>query len=96
TSGDYRNYFEKDGSRYSHMIDPRSGYPIKHNLVSATVIAKSATEADAFSTAMMVLGPQQAIKVAKENNISVYLIIKNGENFDAIFSKEFNQYLTGE
>jgi thiamine biosynthesis lipoprotein ApbE len=45
---------------------------------------------------MMVLGPQQAIKVAKENNISVYLIIKNGENFDAIFSKEFNQYLTGE
>ena len=96
TSGDYRNYFEKDGSRYSHMIDPRSGYPIKHNLVSATVIAKSATEADAFSTAMMVLGPQQAIKVAKENNIPVYLIIKNGENFDAIFSKEFNQYLTGE
>jgi thiamine biosynthesis lipoprotein len=87
TSGDYRNYFEKDGSRYSHMIDPRSGYPIKHNLVSATVIAKSTTEADAFSTAMMVLGPQQAIKVAKENNISVYLIIKNGENFDAIFSK---------
>ena len=96
TSGDYRNYFEKDGSRYSHMIDPRSGYPIKHNLVSATVIAKSTTEADAFSTAMMVLGPQQAIKIAKENNISVYLIIKNGKNFDAIFSEEFNQYLTGE
>jgi len=96
TSGDYRNFFEKDGSRYSHMIDPRSGYPIKHNLVSATVIAKSTTEADAFSTAMMVLGPQQAIKVAKENNLAVYLIIKNGENFDTIFSKEFNQYFTGE
>lgn len=96
TSGDYRNYFEKDGNRYSHTIDPRSGYPIKHNLVSATVIAESAAEADAFSTAMMVLGPQQAIKIAEENNLAVYLIIKNGENFDVIFSKEFNQYFTGE
>lgn len=96
TSGDYRNYFEKNGKRYSHTIDPRTGYPINHNLVSATVIADTAAKADAFSTAMMVLGPEDAIDIAEENDLAVYLVIKNSNGFDVVFSKAFAPFIIGE
>ena len=96
TSGDYRNYFEENGKRYSHTIDPRTGYPISHNLVSATVIADTAAKADAFSTAMMVLGPEDAIDIAEENNLAVYLVIKNSNGFDVVFSKAFAPFIIGE
>ena len=60
TSGNYRKFYVRDGKKYSHTIDPRSGYPVTHNLLSATVIAPSAWEADALATWFMVIGFEQA------------------------------------
>lgn len=93
TSGDYRNYFEKDGVRYSHTIDPRSGKPIQHKLVSATVIAPTCAEADAWATAMMVLGPEQGLQVAEAQNLAVYLLVKTEDGFEARQSRAFAVYL---
>jgi len=64
TSGDYRNYFEVDGRRYSHSIDPRTGHPVAHDLVSVTVVHPSAMLADAWATALTVLGAEQGMAVA--------------------------------
>ena len=60
TSGNYRKFYYKDGKRYAHTIDPRIGYPIQHNILSATVIAKDCTTADAYATAFMVMGLEKA------------------------------------
>jgi thiamine biosynthesis lipoprotein len=96
TSGDYRNYFEKDGKRYSHTIDPRTGYPLSHSLASVTVIAETAARADALATAMMVLGPEKSLSLAEENNISAYILIKQNEGFKAFYSSAFTPYFSGE
>ena len=93
TSGDYRNYFEQDGVRYSHTIDPRTGIPIQHKLVSATVIAPNCADADAWATAMMVLGPEQGLAVADAQNLAVYLLIKTETGLSTAHSKAFSVYL---
>jgi thiamine biosynthesis lipoprotein len=80
TSGDYRNYFEVDGKRYSHAIDPRSGYPVVHDLVSVTVLHPSTMRADAWATALIVLGGEEAATVARREGLAVYFIRRvNGE-----------------
>lgn len=66
TSGNYRKFYVKDGKKYAHTIDPRTGYPVTHNLLSATVVAPSAAEADALATICMVLGPEEAKKLVLE------------------------------
>ena len=66
TSGDYRNFFERDGQRYSHLIDPRTGYPIQHDVVSVTVVHGSAMMADAWATALTVMGSAEALVLAEE------------------------------
>lgn len=81
TSGDYRNYFEKDGQRFSHTIDPKTGSPITHNLASVTVIGATAAEVDALATAFSVLGPDQAMQYATAYNVAIYLIVKEQEGF---------------
>lgn len=81
TSGDYRNYFEKDGIRYSHTIDPRTGRPIDHKLASVTVIDTTCMMADAWATAIDVLGPEAGYKLAKENNLAVYMLIRDNDTF---------------
>jgi thiamine biosynthesis lipoprotein len=81
TSGDYRNYFEKDGIRYSHTIDPSTGYPIRHNLASVTVIAGSCMVADAMATAINVLGPEKGFDLALRENLAVYMIIRENNGF---------------
>lgn len=81
TSGDYRNYFEKDGQRFSHTIDPKTGYPITHNLASVTVVSKTAAEADALATAFSVLGLDQAMRYAQAYNVAAYFIVKEPEGF---------------
>ena len=96
TSGDYRNYFEQEGKRYSHTIDPRTGYPIDHNLASVTVVAQTASRADALATAMMVLGPEGALKLAEQNDLAVYLLIKRADGFESKTTTLFSQYLLGE
>jgi thiamine biosynthesis lipoprotein len=63
TSGDYRNYYEDHGRAYSHIIDPRSGYPVSNRVASATVIAADCMTADALATAMIVVGPEDGIQL---------------------------------
>jgi FAD:protein FMN transferase len=93
TSGSYRNYYELDGKRYSHIIDPATGKPISHRLVSATVITPTALEADALDTALMVMGPEKAMAFAKEQHLAVYLVIKTDKGFKAEYSETFEPYL---
>ncbi len=94
TSGDYRNYYESDGQRYSHIVDPDSGKPINHKLVSVTVIHPSSMTADGLSTAMMVMGENQAFKFAEQHQLAAYLIFKTEDGFDAKATSEFEQYLS--
>jgi len=74
TSGNYRNFFELDGQRFAHTIDPRTGYPVKHELLSATVVHSKAVFADAWATALMAAGIKEAMALASENQLAVYLI----------------------
>lgn len=93
TSGSYRNYYERDGKRYSHIIDPRTGRPITHRLVSATIITPTALEADGWDTALMVMGTEAALQFAQKNHLAVYLVTKTNSGFSAIYTPEFAQYL---
>ncbi|AJJ20767.1 MULTISPECIES: FAD:protein FMN transferase ApbE [Yersinia] len=93
TSGSYRNYFELKGQRYSHVLDPVTGRPINHKLVSATVIATSALEADGWDTGLMVLGTEKALKLAEEKGLAVYLITKTDKGFSAVMTPQFKAFL---
>ncbi|CAM3129340.1 FAD:protein FMN transferase ApbE [Klebsiella quasipneumoniae] len=96
TSGSYRNYYELDGKRISHVIDPQTGQPITHKLVSVTVIAPTALEADGWDTGLMVLGPEKAQQVVREQGLAVYMIVKEGEGFKTWMSPQFRTFLIGE
>jgi thiamine biosynthesis lipoprotein len=93
TSGDYRKYFESNGQRFSHIIDPQSGKPINHKLVSVTVIHPSSMTADALSTAMMLMGEEKALAFAEKNELAAYLIIKTEHGFVEQSTVKFMQYL---
>lgn len=96
TSGDYRNYYEFDGIRYSHSIDPKTGKPISHKLVSVTVIHPSSMTADGLATAITVLGPEAGFAFAQKNNLAVFLIEKQGDGFIDHFTPEFAPFLLEE
>jgi thiamine biosynthesis lipoprotein len=93
TSGDYRIYFEANGVRFSHIIDPATGKPINHKLVSVTVIHPSSMTADGLSTALMVMGMEKGIAFATENNLAALFISKTENGFDEQFTVKFKQYL---
>ncbi|MBI6547586.1 FAD:protein FMN transferase [Xenorhabdus lircayensis] len=93
TSGDYRNYFEQNGVRYSHTINPKTGKPISHNLVSITVIAPTCMSADGFSTGLDVLGPEKGMEVAEKLNIPVFMIVKTKDGFEERYSTAFKPFL---
>jgi thiamine biosynthesis lipoprotein len=93
TSGDYRNFFELNDKRYSHSIDPRTGHPIEHDLVSVTVIHPSAMMADGWATALAVLGSVRAMEVAQEQGLAVYFIRRDGDGFPSSHSEAFEKYL---
>jgi thiamine biosynthesis lipoprotein len=83
TSGNYRNFYYKGGKKYAHTIDPKTGFPVQHNILSATVIAKSCAEADAYATSFMVMGLEKAQKVMERRpELMAYIIYsdQNGEN----------------
>jgi FAD:protein FMN transferase len=80
TSGDYRNYFEVSGRRYSHLLDPRTGRPIAHRLASVSVIHESCAEADAWATALAVLGPEKGYDTAVENNLAALFLIRSDKD----------------
>ncbi len=93
-SGDYRNYFEADGRRYSHEIDPRTGAPVNHAMAAAYVLSDNAARADAMATAYMILGPEQGRSLASRLGQAVYFISRNTENeFEDYASTEFASYL---
>lgn len=93
TSGSYRNYYELDGQRISHVIDPQTGRPITHKLVSVTVIAPTALEADAWDTGLMVLGTEKAQQIVREQGLAVYMITKQGDGFTTWMSPQFRAFL---
>lgn len=76
TSGDYRIYFERDGRRYSHEIDPATGRPIRHGLASVSVVAPDCGYADAMATALIVLGPERGLTLATERGIAAHFIVR--------------------
>ncbi|WP_421902125.1 FAD:protein FMN transferase [Maridesulfovibrio sp.] len=92
TSGDYRNYFEADGKRYSHIIDPVIGKPISHNLVSVSVVEDSCTMADALVTGLMVLGPEQGINLAEKHKLSAFFIVRTEDGFAETATGDFPQH----
>ncbi|OUR70241.1 FAD:protein FMN transferase ApbE [Marinomonas sp. 42_23_T18] len=96
TSGDYRNYFERNGVRYSHTINPKTGKPITHRLVSVTVIEKNATLADGFATAITVLGPDKGLVFAQDNGLAVYMLVKEDLGFVEFYSSAFEPYLNAQ
>ncbi|MDZ7616257.1 MAG: FAD:protein FMN transferase [Patescibacteria group bacterium] len=91
TSGDYRNYFEEAGRRYSHIIDPRTGQPIQHRLVSVSVLDPSCARADAFATGLMVLGPQEGYRIATEHKLAILMIVKTDAGFFERMTPEFEE-----
>lgn len=93
TSGDYRNYFEQDGMRFSHTIDPRTGYPIRHRLASVTVLQPRCKDADALATALLVLGEEEGVRFAREREIPAFFIVKNDDGFREISTPEFEAFL---
>ena len=96
TSGDYRNFFERDGQRYSHLIDPRTGHPIQHDVVSVTVVHGSAMMADAWATALTVLGSAEAMVLAEERGLAVYLLKRSGDTLEAFSSTAMAQWMPEE
>jgi len=89
TSGDYRNFFQINGKVYSHTINPKTGYPVAHQLASVSVLSHTAVEADAQATAIMVLGPEAGFDYALENNLSVLFIIRTADGFKEKISQGF-------
>lgn len=90
TSGDYRNYFEHDGRRFSHTIDARTGRPVTHNLAAVTVIHPSAAYADAMATALLVLGPGAGTELAEQLRLAAYFLVRNETDIREITTTEFD------
>ena len=93
TSGDYQNYFEENGVRYSHTIDPRTAKPIMHKLASVTVVHSSCMTADALATAINVLGPDKGFELAQSQELAVLLIVKNQNGFVEKMTSQFRDVI---
>ena len=93
TSGDYRNFIELDGKRYSHEIDPHSGRPMLYRGVSVTVIAPTAMAADAWATGLFVTGKEKGMKIARDQGLAVYYIEQTGDGFVQTMNKAFSRHL---
>jgi len=92
TSGDYRNFYIKNNKRISHLIDPRTGNSISHDLASVTIVAENCTYADAIATASIVLGKKDGIKFVEAiPNVEGYFIFRNGEEFSVKATSGFGK-----
>ncbi len=89
TSGDYRNYYERDGVRYSHAIDARNGRPVAHKLASVSVFHPSAALADGWATALMVLGEKDGPALAEDLGLAAYFLYRDGEGFSHLSTAGF-------
>jgi thiamine biosynthesis lipoprotein len=95
TSGNYRNYFDEAGRHYCHAIDPRDGHPVVHALASISVIADSAIDADAVSTALMVMGPEAGSEWAREHGVAALFLIRDGASLRERATPSFDAHLVG-
>ena len=86
TSGNYRNFYYKNGKRFAHTIDPKTGFPVQHSLLSATVLADECAVADAYATSFMVMGLERAKKLLERHpELMVYLIYDDGKDSLAVW-----------
>jgi thiamine biosynthesis lipoprotein len=95
-SGDYQNFFDEGGRRYSHEIDPRTGRPAAHDLASVAVAHPSAARADAMATALMVLGPDAGYDLAVSQNLAGFFIVRKGGRFETRATPAFEPLLVPE
>jgi thiamine biosynthesis lipoprotein len=95
TSGNYRKFYYKDGKRYAHTIDPRIGTPVQHNILSATVIAKDCTTADAYATAFMVMGLEKAKAFCEKHpELDAYFICDGeGDSYEIHYTPGMERYI---
>ena len=89
TSGDYRNFREIDGHRISHTIDPRTGRPVDHTLASVSVLCSTCIEADAWATALNVLGPDEGVTLAELQGLDALFIVRTKSGFETIRTGDF-------
>ena len=94
TSGNYRNYFDADGVRYSHTIDPKTGYPIRNNVLSVTVLTPECMTADGLATGFTVLGLEKSLAIANRLNIAIFMLSEEDGKIVAHYSEAFGPYLT--
>ena len=86
TSGNYRNFYYKNGKKYAHTIDPKTGYPVQHNILSATVLASNCATADAYATSFMVMGLEGALKVLEKHpDLMAYFIYSDRQGQNAVW-----------
>lgn len=95
TSGNYRNFYYKDGKKYAHTIDPRTGYPVEHNLLSATVLAKDCMTADALATAFMVMGLEKAEEFTRDHPdvAACFIYSDQNDNYQIHLTESMKQYV---
>ncbi|WP_420316630.1 FAD:protein FMN transferase [Ekhidna sp.] len=93
TSGNYRNYYKKNGKIYAHIIDPRTGYTANHNLLSASVFAPDCMTADAYATAFMVLGLEYSKQIIKAQNLDAFLIYRSENGMESFVSEGIRPFL---
>ena len=91
TSGDYHNYFERDGVRYSHTLDPRTGQPITHGLASVSVVHQSCLYADGLATAINVMGPEKGFAFAEARGLTAFMIVRQGDGFVEKMTSQFEK-----
>lgn len=93
TSGDYHNFFTKDGKRYSHTIDPATGYPVEHKLASVSVLAEETTVADGYATLLMALGEDKGKVFAEQHGLAAFFIWRSGDSFATYATPAFQKVL---
>ena len=96
TSGDYRNFIEIDGTRYSHTIDPRSGMPTVYKGASVTVIAENSLAADAWATAFFILPKDEALRLSEQHQLGIYYVEQSEDGFVQTMNSRFADYLVYE
>jgi thiamine biosynthesis lipoprotein len=96
TSGDYRRYFMRDAARFPHTIDPRSGWPISNQLAAVTVLHEQAMAADAWSTALTVLGPDQGLALAEQQGLAARFLQRRDDSLHEVLSSRFRTMLEAE
>lgn len=89
TSGDYRNFFEYNGVNYSHVIDPRTGHPVTHNAAAVTVVADTTAAADGMATALLVMGPEEGLLLAEQQELAAMFQIRRGDEIHERRSSQF-------